>query len=62
MFKTPRRLFNQRNPDAYNGKGGRISVELNGILEDEIPFTIEEISWVTNVVEPEQQRGPSEYA
>lgn len=61
MLKIPRRLFfHTKSLQNINGES-LDSTHLGGVSEDEIPLTsLEDIEWVTNVLEPEQQRGPSE--
>ncbi|AGA69373.1 hypothetical protein Desdi_1924 [Desulfitobacterium dichloroeliminans LMG P-21439] len=60
MLKIPRGLFfRQRKSENNNGKSSDSA--LTDISEVEIPLTsIEDIGWVTNAIEPAQQRGPSE--
>ncbi|MGE4272825.1 MAG: hypothetical protein ACRKFN_07925 [Desulfitobacterium sp.] len=60
MLKIPRDLFSQeKKPENINTES--LTSVLEDISEAKFPQTsIEDIGWVTNVIEPTQQRGPSE--
>ncbi|MEL1135967.1 hypothetical protein AAC978_12355 [Desulfitobacterium sp. THU1] len=60
MLKIPRDLFSQeKKPEDINAES--LTSVLDDISEADFPQTsIEDIGWVTNVIEPTQQRGPSE--
>lgn len=61
MLKISRQLFFQEKSLQNSNKGSLDTAQRGGIFEDEMPLTsLKDIEWVTNVIEPEQQRGPSE--
>ena len=60
MLKIPRRLFFQVQSPARPCEPFA-PAQSGDFYDEEIPLTsLDDIEWATNVLEPDQQRGPSE--
>ncbi|HHY25233.1 MAG TPA: hypothetical protein GX523_00515 [Desulfitobacterium dehalogenans] len=61
MFKIPRRLFFKIQYPTLRPGEPLESAQLGHFSDEDMPLTsLDDIEWVTNILEPEQQRGPSE--
>ena len=60
MLKFPLQLFiHDKNPQS--NRGSLASAPVHKAPDEVITLTsLDDIEWVTNAIEPEQQRGPSE--
>ncbi|NMA69788.1 MAG: hypothetical protein GX958_10255 [Desulfitobacterium sp.] len=59
MFRTPSSAKNGAEKNLKE-KNNIIEENVESILKNSMPKSHEDIQWLTNIVEPEQQRGPSE--